>query len=250
MYNLKILNVGDEVQIYYSPNYVIEGTKKEKKPRQYKSEIVKEAMLKKYRRDNLNKSRNKIYRLIKHNDDLDLFVTLTYKDKVSVQDSKKDILKFFSKLKKVYKDLKYIWVLEFQENGNPHYHILCNLDVGIKKMSYRKTDLHKNIENEFNKKYWNKGFIDMKKIDDNRSGVGRYLASYITKDLVEKDFLGRIYGYSRNLDKPFETKILECCSIEELLQQFPDYHIKYTSSYGVGYKKNENMNYIELEKND
>lgn len=249
MYNLKIINSGEGIELYYSPKYVIEGHKRGKKVRQYKSDSLKEAMQRKYKIDNLNKSRNKLIRLIKNNTDLGTFITLTYSYKTTVADSKKDLAKFFAKLKRKNKELKYIWVLEFQENGNPHYHILCNLEFDI-KVEYRKSFKHKNIENEFNSKFWNKGFIDIKKIDDNSYGVGRYLTSYITKDLTDKDFMGRIYGYSRNLDKPMVTKIIECCPIDELLRNFPGYEIKYSSNYGVGYKQTENMTYMELVKID
>ena len=56
---------------------------------------------------------------------------LTYAESVSMEDSKKQLAYFFTKLRRKQEGLKYIWVLEFQGNGNIHYHILTNLKIDI-----------------------------------------------------------------------------------------------------------------------
>lgn len=227
-YNLKIINSGDNrVEVYYSKDYKIktgEVKKKRGQARRYKTKEQEQYEKKKNKLTNLNNSRNKINRLIASNPDLDKFITLTYAESVKMEDSKKHLAYFFTKLRRKQEGLKYLWVLEFQGNGNIHYHILTNLDIKIDAVKHRKSERHKEVEREFSSEFWKHGFVDIRdlKVEGN-TNVAKYLTAYITKDMMDKEMEGaRVFGYSKStMDKPIITKVLEeVKDQQELLKLF------------------------------
>ena len=110
-YNLKIINSGDNrVEVYYSKDYKIktgEVKKKRGQARRYKTKEQEQYEKKKNKLTNLNNSRNKINRLIASNPDLDKFITLTYAETVKMEDSKKHLAYFFTKLRRKQEGLEY-----------------------------------------------------------------------------------------------------------------------------------------------
>lgn len=258
MYNLKIITSGKRVEIYKINGYTVgnkgenmlgnvfkenngrrgnEDTPEDKK--KFTSEIE--------RAKTLNNARNNIIRLIKANEeDLKVFITLTFAVENDYKSSKKLLNNFFNKLRRDYKDLKYIWILEYgEQNGRLHYHILCNIPINIKlsRTKEKKSQEHKDLENDFKNRYWNTegcGWVFIRKLrDEGCDNVALYVAAYITKDLLGKQLEGyRIYGYSRKtLNKPIEEKIYTTESLETIIEGFKDtYDITYTNSYEIGYK--------------
>ena len=113
-YNLKIINSGnDRVEVYFSKNYKIKTgevkrTRVQAQRKSYKTEEQIQQEKKKNKLTNLNNSRNKINRLIACNKDLDKFITLTYASTVSMEDSKKHLAYFFTKLRRKQEGLKYL----------------------------------------------------------------------------------------------------------------------------------------------
>ena len=256
-YNLKIINSGDErVEVYYSKDYKIktgEVKKKRGQARRYKTKEQEQYEKKKNKLTNLNNSRNKINRLIASNPDLDKFITLTYAESVKMEDSKKQLAYFFTKLRRKQEGLKYIWVLEFQGNGNIHYHILTNFKIDIDTNKYRKSEKHKEVEREFSDKYWRHGFVDIRDLKaEGNTNVAKYLTAYITKDMFDKEMEGkRIFGYSKStMDKPIITKVLEeVKDQQELLKLFEEYDIQFTNSYGIG-SLGDKVNYFDMVKKE
>ena len=58
-------------------------------------------------------------------------ITLTYDGHaapVDGSDLKADLNHFLTRLRQKFKGVKYVWVLEFQGNGNPHFHVFLNLE--------------------------------------------------------------------------------------------------------------------------
>lgn len=214
------------------------------------------------RLETLNDARNNIVRLVKSNPDMLTFITLTYKIESNCIDSKKHLNTFFTKLRKKYGGIKYIWVLEYGDiNHRLHFHVLCNLELGIKHsgLGVKKSEEHKRIEKEFSYKYWKHGFVDIRNLEaEGNDNVGLYISSYIVKALKDVDLQGyRVYGYShKTLNKPITTKIYTNDSIESILKQFIDsYDIKYQNSYEIGYSnyKGEykgNVIYFDLCKKE
>lgn len=255
MYNLKIIKCGDRLEIYKINNYVIneskidEGYKIIDKLLEDNTSDPKEKQSKRdskqIRKETLNKARNSIIRLIKCNPSMQTFITLTFKIEQDYKESKKSLNNLFTKLRKDYANLKYLWCLEFGDlNNRLHYHLLCNIPINIKLSSSKekKSQEHKQLEQEFKKKYWNYGFVDIRALgegQENNTNIALYVATYIVKSLGNLDLEGyRCYGYSRKtLDKPIEEKIYTTDSLETILRQYKDkYEITYSNSYKVGYE--------------
>ena len=250
LYNLKIVRSGDRTELYKYNSFLKVGTECNNKNGRKSEEVTNENKIIN-KRVNLNRSRNKIIRLCSCNKDLNTFITLTYRD--NFQDFKKSkyhLNCFF----KQFKDLKYIYVLELQQRGAIHYHLLCNLSIDFKTSNKRrKSQIQKDYEKQFASKYWKHGFVDIRNLkSEGNTNVGKYLSSYMVQGLLNKDLQGvRCFGYSRNLLKPIEEKIIFRGNIIELLK---DYKVSYINTYQIRYtdkKGKERINdvsYYDLEK--
>ena len=274
MYNVKIITSGDTVEIYKINNYVIkeskesEGSKIINKILEHKSKdsikVYQEVNLEEKlnnRIKNLNKTRNNIIRCIKSNPDLKTFITLTFEKEGNYIDSKSKLNILFTKLRKKFSKLKYIWILEYGENNNRlHYHILTNLPIGIKLSTSKekKTEEHKQYEREFMRKYWPYGFVDIRHLEkEDNTNIALYVSMYIVKSLKDLELEGyRVYGYShKTLNKPVEVKYYSKETVEDLIKNYCNYKIKYQNNYDIGFTdwKREhkgNVTYIELIKNE
>lgn len=267
LYNLKIIRSGKRLEIYKINNYAVirnreSNNKDGRKGKNDISDKDKETNSKNNRKQTLNKARNEIIRLIKANSDMQTFITLTYKSETDYKESKIHLKKLFNKLKRHYKNLKYLWVLEFgTKNKRLHYHVLCNIPIRINlnKSREKKSLEHKELEQNFSNKYWRYGFVDIRNLkQENNTNIALYVACYITKDLLNLKFEGyRIYGYSnKTLDKPTIKTYYDYTTLEELIDEFKeDYDVTYTNSYDIGYTKNGKdikgiVTYLDLiEKN-
>ena len=79
-----------------------------------------------------------------------LFITLTFKEESDYVTSKALLNILFTKLRRDYKGLKYLWVLEYgDKNKRLHFHVVCNIPIGIKlaNSNERKSEEHKKYEN-------------------------------------------------------------------------------------------------------
>ena len=164
MYNLKIIKCENRIEIYkYSHFTVAERGKEEEffrfiEPTKEKKEssTSNKKSKEQNRIDNLNNTRNKIIRLIKCNTDMQTFITLTFSKEQDYKSSKKCLKSLFEKLRRHYKELKYLWVLEYGDKNNRlHFHVLTNIPIDIKLSTSkeRKTEAHKKLEQNFSKKY-------------------------------------------------------------------------------------------------
>jgi hypothetical protein len=244
MYNLKIIQCKDRIEIYRFINYTVSEGEICDPYSLETNELIEKAREKqsiKDRKKTLNATRNNIIRLIKCNADMQTFITLTFKDEVDYKKSKYYLNNLFNKLRKVYKNLKYLWVLEFGDiNNRLHYHLLCNIPININLSTSKekKTDEHKALENRFREKYWKYGFVDIRQLsDEGNTNIALYVSSYIVKNLIDLDLEGyRVVGYSRKtLDKPIETTFYTKASIEDILKQYVnDYELIYSNNYNIG----------------
>lgn len=269
LYNLKLIKSGNRLELYKINNYAVTQDKESnnKQGRKGKNQVPeeqKQVNSKKRRKETLINARNNIIRLIKSNEDMETFITLTYAKESNYKDSKKHLNNFFNKLRKDYKSLKYLWVLEYgTKNKRLHYHVLTNIKMNITLSSTKEMKLteHKALEQEFSKNYWNYGFVDIRSLkQEDNTNIALYVACYITQDLLELKFTGyRVYGYSnKTLNKPLVKTFYDDTSLEELLEEFKEnYDITFTNSYKIGYinKRHEEVKgivtYLDLiEKGD
>lgn len=255
LYNFKIIESGDRVEVYAIHGTITEGGEsKNTDGRKGNDGDSKDSNSR--RKQTLNEARNNIIRLVGCNSDMKVFCTLTYKNNMQdIKKSRKHLQYFFQKLHKEYNNLKYLWVMEYQDRGAIHFHILLNIQLPIKHINGRKSKDHKQIENDFNKKYWNRGFIDLKALEDNYQAA-KYIATYLVKDLLELDLEGsRVYSYSKNLNKPKVSKIfIPDTKVESVIAIYKDYKVQYVNSYDIHYtnkagiEQSKKVNYYDFIK--
>lgn len=264
IYNTKIIESGERLEIYKYQGYITTGEKSNNSEgRRGKAELTKEQKEEntaRRRKETLVTARNNIIRLISCNsNDLRLFITLTYKDNFQdLKKSKEHLKKFFKKLSQDYKNLKYVYVLEYQERGAIHYHILTNIEIDIKtsRSNELKTQEQKDLENYFRVHYWSsRGWVDIRALDtEGIKVISKYVSSYLVEDLFKLDLKGnRAYGYSKNLNKPIISTIESKLTIEDLID-LENYSLQYTSSYKriytdkTGMERESNVNYFDYLK--
>jgi hypothetical protein len=120
------------------------------------------------------------------------FVTLTYPEKYPVkrEEYKSDLETFLKRLKRAAGDLEYLWRLEAQKRGAPHYHLLLYIERDINlslfqewvsenwyEVAQRNWDLK-------DEKHLEAG-TNCKKIEDFRQ-VSYYVSKYMAKEDDEK----------------------------------------------------------------
>ncbi|MGL5244940.1 MAG: rolling circle replication-associated protein [Sarcina sp.] len=266
IYNLKIIKSNDRLEVYKYQLPQREGTQGNNRNGK-KGNSGNGALDKKTKEINrkkvLYRARNKIIRLICCNP-MSTFITLTYKDiPKDLKQSKEHLKRFFKKLQQDFKELKYLYVLEFGSlNSRIHYHVLCNIDlpkeIDFANSKEKKIEKHKSFENKFNEKYWNRGFIDIRNLDqEGITNISKYVACYLVEDLLKLDLnCSKCYGYSKNLDKPLEEKLETKDNIDDLIQ-LSQYELKFINSYQIRYinkfhqEVNSTVNYFDyIKKND
>lgn len=118
----------------------------------------------------------------------DKFLTLTFADnKTDVKECNILFKAFIRKLKTYKSDLKYLAVIEFQQRGAVHYHVLLNIPY---------------IPQQKLQDLWGNGFVFINAIS-HVDNIGAYIVKYMTKDNKDTRLRGqKAYLFSRNLTKP------------------------------------------------
>lgn len=123
------------------------------------------------------------------NNEFDKFLTLTFSDnKTNVKECNVLFKAFIRKLRDSYKsDLKYLAVIEFQQRGAVHYHVLLDIPY---------------IPQEKLQDLWGNGFVYINAIT-HVDNIGAYIVKYMTKDNTDTRLRGqKAYLFSTNLKKP------------------------------------------------
>ena len=235
-YNLKLVHSGDRTELYHYQLAQQRGNPaRNEKGRKGNQDGTTDKN--KNRRQVLNAARNNIIRLVNSNKDLLSFITLTYAENMKdLSKSKADLHKCINKIQRNIPDFKYLYVLEYQERGAIHYHMLCNypIDFECVHSNRRKPQCQKEAENRFMIDYWPHGFVDIRDLHrEGNTNVGLYVSTYIVKSLQDVNMNGyRVYGYSRNLNKPVEETMLIQTDIIDVLQEMnKHYKVSYGNSY-------------------
>lgn len=152
------------------------------------------------------------------------FITLTFRENmIDVKQANYEFKKFIGKLTYFHekKSFKYLAVIEFQQRGAVHYHMIADLDFVPASM----------LEN-----LWGQGFIkinDISRVDN----VGAYVVKYMNKDISDPRLQGlKAYNCSRGLSRPTELKSWTMSDYqavneisEGLKEKTPVYSSQYTS---------------------
>lgn len=257
-YNLKIFKSGDMVELWYYNNYLIRESKTKSNNNINKNIDLENIELNKEhcRRYYLSTVKSTIIRLVNCNKDIfKSFITLTYKEDVSEDDNTKYLNLLFTKLRKTYPNLAYVWTLERTKKGRIHIHLLTNISFENcnTPSNRRKSETHKSEEVAFENTYWTYignvlGFVDIRSVVDSVK-YAKYIIKYMTKDNDVVATNKHIYGYSRKtLQRPhkeiFNTKL----TLEEILQHFKDGTVEYSSNYEIeyGYNYKATVSYFNI----
>ena len=227
LYNTKLVIAGNSTELYKYSKVITSGSRVTNDKGRGNTGGNRD------RKNTLHKAKTKILRIVNSNT-WTMMWTLTYADDVTIEESKKDVCKFIKQIRKIYStEFKYLYVLELTKRGRPHYHMLVDIVADY-------TDLHS--YERYLADIWSHGFIDVQMIT-NSKGAGHYISKYFTKDPVDTSC--KLYGYSRNCNKPTEVKILDTREPIEILKEL-DKTVVYSSSYQIDYNKNH-VNYYVLE---
>ncbi len=212
-YDLKVIDCNDYIQIY---KY------KDSKFKNNKNNFDDKNDIKKIDTDNLNKKENKdkvfsielkniirsklkCQRIAKANSkDWKTFITLTFKENIiDVNIANKKLNSFFTSIRRIFNDFKYLCVPEFQKRGAVHYHLFTNIDINDKLLIYEQED-NKKFKHI---KYWSYGYNKVDNISNDIKKVVGYISKYMTKDIDDRLFSHHRYYNSKNLNLPKENYI-------------------------------------------
>lgn len=144
------------------------------------------------RQNNQHKARNNLRRLITANFDANSkFITLTFADNITdVKKANKEFKKFIQRLRYKYgNEFKYAAVIQFQERGAVHYHMMSDLPY---------------IPHSQMQEIWRNGFVYLNKIT-HVDNVGAYMIRYMGKEMTDTRLMGqKSYMTSKNLVRPVE----------------------------------------------
>ena len=203
LYNVKLVDCGEYIQVYYLNDKKLISKKDNDelnlKKVNIKNDYKEDSNYSGVELKNIIRSKLECQRLAKCNaSDWKTFITLTYEENITnIDEAKKDFRYFIDKVQRVYKELKYICIPEFQKRGAVHFHLLTNIDVNNKKLIFLQED-NKKFKHI---KYWNKGFTKVDTLEKDIKKIVGYISKYMTKDIDNRLYNRHRYYYSRNLSK-------------------------------------------------
>jgi len=160
------------------------------------------------RHDNIARAKKKIFRLTMANEMRyrPIFLTLTYKENMCDRSrAQKDIARFFRLLRKEYPRVGYLYVLERQQRGAYHFHILL-FNVAFIPLSILQ-------------RIWTYGYNDVVKTQDAQH-CAFYLCKYLGEDF-DQNFNTRAFSRSHGLLSPvmFRHVVMELYNKGNLLYE-------------------------------
>lgn len=222
IYNIKLVNCGDYIQVYE-----LKDKKNKDISKKYDKLDFDELSLskidyndsnnknektenKKIDLKNIIRSKLSCQRLAKCNSkDWKTFITLTFAENLTdITFANKKFSYFVDKIRRVFKNFKYLCIPEFQKRGAVHYHLLSNIDIN-NNLLYHQIDNSKFLH----VKYWDYGFTKVDIVKGDIKKIIGYISKYMTKDIDDRLFGKRRFLYSQNLNKPeviyFDTSDLK-----------------------------------------
>lgn len=207
-YDYKVISCGSYVQLYKFENRKIKKDNNKELLKDIKN-INTDKLFKKNNIENkehnidlknIMRSKLECQRLAKSNAEVwKTFITLTFAENITnIKIANMKFRYFVDKIRRIYKDFKYICIPEFQKRGAVHYHLLSNIDINNTSLVYSQenNNYFKHI------KYWNEGFTKVDELNNDIKKIVGYISKYMTKDIDNRLFNHHRYLYSKNLIKP------------------------------------------------
>ena len=221
-YNFKAVLSGSIVELYEYENPILLG---ETYNRLGRSVEASEENKTRHRKCTLARAKHNVRRLINANIDRwgerAKFLTLTFAENVQdIKQANYEFKKFRQRLEYEFDiKLKYVCVIEFQERGAIHYHVVFfNLPY---------------VDAGYLASIWRNGFIKINAIE-HVDNVGAYVTKYMTKDNDDERLKGKkSYFCSRGLYKPIERCLneKEIAIIKDKLSHKKVYENHYENEY-------------------
>lgn len=257
LYNVKLVECGDYIQVYYYNNTKSKKSsdnKEDLKLTKIDIDVTSNCTNTDNMKDTNNielrsiiRSKLECQRLAKSNiKDWETFITLTFAENVTdVTFANKKFRYFIDKVRRVKKDFKYLCIPEFQKRGAVHYHMLCNININDSTLLYVQED-NKKFKHI---KYWNDGFSSIEVMTGESKKVVGYISKYMTKDIDNRLFGKHRYFYSQNLITPKESYINLDNSIDSDFynKKIQDLELIYQNQYINPYD-NDNVSFLEFIK--
>lgn len=187
VYDVKLVQCGNYVQVYYLENKKIKTDSTDKNA-ELNLKKISYSKCKEEKQDltidlkNITRSKLACQRLAKCNSlEWKTFITLTFEENIeNIKEANKRFRHFINKIHRVEKNFKYLGIIEFQKRGAVHYHVLTNIDINDKRFIYAQEDnkKYKHI------KYWIDGFTKVDNIQGDIKKIVGYISKYMTKILI------------------------------------------------------------------
>lgn len=130
----------------------------------------------------IHKEKKLIRKIYSNFTNKDIFITLTFREKVDEATAKKAIVNYLRRLRRQYqkenKELKYIYVMEYG-NDNLHFHLIVN-----------------NFDRAAIVGTWKEGFVKAKELKRDFEKLAKYLLK------EKREFNTRAWNCSKNLKEP------------------------------------------------
>lgn len=231
VYNVKVLKYRDGVidTRIYNHSITVDQIKKVVKEKRKRKRAEEDNQ-----RRSVSRAKQSIYELAR-NGVWEWFVTLTFAgDKVDRYDYDavtKKLSVWLNNLRKKSPELEYLFVPEQHKDGAYHFHGLMSHLENVQILDSGRRSKGEVIYNLRAYKY---GFSTMTKVIDN-AAVTRYIAKYVTKDLLKYIGSKKRYWASRNLERPtvhlLELDQLERCNLWQELEEDCTYRNEASSEY-------------------
>ena len=214
-YNQKLLMTGNVWELLIYENGVYKGTQTKQRERigRKNAANTSDETKEENRKKTAYRAKRYVRLMANANPQLNKFLTLTFAENLTdIKRSRYELEKFLKRLQtygkkhfhKSYK-LEYICVIEFQERGAIHFHLLCNLPY---------------ISAKILEKIWGNGFIKLELVDD-IDNVGAYITKYMTKDNIDERLKGKkCYTMSKGLKTP--TVYTNEKKIKKIMESIPE----------------------------
>lgn len=202
-----------ELLLYEKSVYKGTQTKQRERIGRKNAANTSEETKKENRRKTAYRAKRYVRLMANANPQLNKFLTLTFaENQTDIKQARYEFEKFIKRLQTYSKkkfgksyQIKYICVIEFQERGAVHFHLLCNLPY---------------IAAEQLAEIWGNGFIKIERIDE-IDNVGAYITKYMTKDNIDERLKGKkCYTMSKGLNTP--TVYTNEKEIKKIMESIPE----------------------------
>lgn len=201
---VKIVQSGETLEVYeYMKKLNVDRQKRNYSRNKRKAKTANGyGTLTKYRsRRSIQRARQSFFRLVSANlsqDTLPTFATFTFYESISIDIAYRCLNDFFKEVRRLYSDVRYIAVPEWQKRGTIHFHALV---WGLPANDVKRERRTRNYQ-----RLWARGYLDFRIADNRSQAIAGYMVKYLVKGLEDSRLANqRAFSASRNIERPSST---------------------------------------------